>query len=131
MVASVEQDLGGRDIYHILQEEANKQVAQRAAERRQLHGRPATTTAAPVVSLAPIEDAKPPAHLITAEAWKRVTTGMTRAEVIAQLGEPLSTMKIGGTDPPVETLLYAFEAEGDAKVRMEDGKVVRVSPAVQ
>ena len=56
---------------------------------------------------------------------------MTRDEVIAQIGEPLSAMKIGGTDPPVETLQYAFEAEGDAKVRMEDGKVVRVTPAVQ
>jgi hypothetical protein len=135
MVASVEQDLGGRTIYKVLQEEANKQVAQRAADRAQLHGRQsyarAGATPAPVMNLAPIEAAKPPARRITAEVWKKVTTGMTREEVIAQIGEPLSTVKIAGSDPAVETLQYAFEAEGDAKVRMEEGKVVRVTPAAQ
>ena len=54
---------------------------------------------------------------------------MTRAEVIAQVGEPLSTMKIAGSDPPIETLRYAFESEGGATVRLTDVKAVRITPS--
>jgi hypothetical protein len=80
------------------------------------------------VTVAAFEAPQSPARRITVEAWKAVTVGMSRADVIARLGEPLSSMKIAGADPAVETLQYALEAEDDAKVRLEAGKVVRVTP---
>jgi hypothetical protein len=126
MVASVTQDLSGRSIYEILAAQASQKVAQRSNERRPIR---TTSNSTQVVSLPPIEAAKPPARLIAAEAWAKIATGMTRVEVITQVGEPLSTMKIAGSDPPVETLRYAFESEGDATVRLEDGKAVRITPS--
>ncbi len=128
MVGSIDRDLAGRSIYKILSDQASAEVAQRAADHHPMlsHSSP-TMTASTSANVAPYEPPQPPARRITADDWKKVALGMTRDAVIAQLGEPLSSSQISGLDPPVEILQYAFVPEGDAKVRLENGKVIRLA----
>lgn len=121
MVASVEHDLDGRTIQQVLQEQANLKPAARSDAPHQLLSRkPATETQ----TVAAIEPAKALQHPVSAEDWKKISAGMSRDEVVAQLGAPLSSMNDAGG----EVLHYTLDAAGEANVTLEAGKVVRVTP---
>ena len=120
MVGSIERELNGRTVLQVLAERAGGHHTDRRRKSADPHPR------ARLKPPASTPDPAPAPRLVSRDALEKITPGMTRADVIARLGEPLSSMRISGSDPPVEVLRYPSESEGEASVRFEDGKVVRV-----
>jgi hypothetical protein len=53
--------------------------------------------------------------------------GMTRAEVVAALGEPSGGMAIAGGESDYGDMTYQLDPTGEASLHLEKRKAVRVS----
>jgi hypothetical protein len=110
-VASVDQELAGRSIYTLLAERA-----------RSNQTTPRFRTVEPVsTSFSPPKEKR----MVSAKAFDAVTAGMTRQDVLTQLGEPSSRFSIAGDDGVRETFTYDLD-NGEAAIRLVAGKVVKV-----
>lgn len=107
-------------------------TAARAEARGFTVPRRVQTQVAPVTSAAPVSGSaerapEPPRRRIAANLVEAVKTGMTRAEVVKNLGEPGGYFRITGSDKAVETLTYDLDSGATASIRLEDGKVTRIT----
>jgi hypothetical protein len=114
-VASVDQELAGRSIYTLLAERA------RANYPRFRSNQLGTVTVEPVSAVLPPKEKR----IVSAKAFDAVTAGMTREDVLTQLGEPSSRFSIAGDDGVRETFTYDLDG-GEAAIRLVAGKVVKV-----
>lgn len=142
-VASVERDLGGRDLFKVLAERARDRSNQRSAQRTQdfrsdqgarmeaLRQRAGSTSrgAQPsVVTVAPASAAQPaaPKRMVAAEAIAAITPGTGRDDVLARLGEPSARFSIAGDEGARESFTYDLDNGETVIIRLLDGKVVKV-----
>ncbi|HEX5230467.1 MAG TPA: hypothetical protein VFW44_22300 [Bryobacteraceae bacterium] len=131
-VASVAEDLGGRDIYKVLAERASQRVRERelgrSSEFRANGGRrgarPSVVTVDPVPVAA--ADPVPVKRVISAEAFASVKVGAAREDVLTELGEPSSSYTISDDDGPRESFTYDLESGGSAVIRLAGGRVTEV-----
>jgi hypothetical protein len=149
-VASIEQELNGRDIYKLLQERATQrsddwlakqreenridQAARSEALRRGV--RPASSASTPRrvqpgavaagSTLPPIPDPPAPQRIIPAEALSAVMPGASREDVLSRLGEPSFRSSITSDDGVRESFSYDLDSGAKAVIRLEGGKVVQV-----
>jgi hypothetical protein len=119
-VASIEQELAGRSIYALLAERASNRTG--GQNRFVRSKQPGAVTVEPVS--APVSPPKEK-RIVSATAFEAVAPGMTREEVLSQLGEPSSRFSIAGDDGVRETLTYDLDT-GEAAIRLVAGKVVKV-----
>jgi hypothetical protein len=52
---------------------------------------------------------------------------MTRADVVKIMGEASGGLSVAGAEVDFETLTYALDPSGEISVRLEKGKVVRIT----
>jgi hypothetical protein len=122
-VQSIAQELNGRSIYAIMADRAWQRSSPESYAKHH-----ASSPAAPVtviqshVSKAPA----PPAKKIPKELFDEIHAGMSRAEVVAKLGDPSGGLRIGGGNE-TENLTYALDPSGQATVSFKSGIVVRVT----
>ena len=132
--------LAGRNIYEARAERASKRSAEeqarRVAEMRRQQpsiptrsGRGGVSRAATAVVPIP-QAARPSApaekRVVTADALAAIKIGMTRAEVLAALGEPSSRFSLTGGDGMRETLRYHLAGGDPVELRLVNGKVTQV-----
>jgi hypothetical protein len=67
-----------------------------------------------------------PAILLTKEDLAKVTVGLSRADVIAKLGDPASSMTSPEDDTLVETLSYHAKGQKVGSLRLIDGIVTAI-----
>jgi hypothetical protein len=126
-VQSVAQDLGGRDVFKIMADRAWQRNS--PAEYQKFHGQTqrgqaTTTTVASAGTLSARPD--PPKRRISAELIDSVKVGMTRSEVVRILGEPSGGLQITG-ESDFEVMAYPVDRGGDVSLRIEKGKVARIT----
>lgn len=145
LVASIEREMNGRDIYKLMQERAGKrsdewlakkreenrldQAARSEALRRRI--RPGGSSGMVTVESVPIPRATEPEvpakkRIVSAEAFVAVTLGATREDVLNRLGEPSSRFAITGDEGVRESFTYDLDSGETVVVRLLDGKVVKV-----
>lgn len=124
-VAAIERELAGRSVF--------KLSADRAAQRLSTPGpgavlsMPAVHRVSVPIPAAVVTEPPTPAKRLTLETVKTIQTGASRAEVIERAGEPFRTNRIVGSDLEVETLTYSLEPSGEVRIRLEGGRVSRVT----
>jgi hypothetical protein len=126
-VQSVAQELGGRDIFKIMADRAwqRNSPAAYAKYHDQDQGNPATKAA--VVSVGGMSArADPPKRQVSGELADSIKEGMTRSDVVRILGEASGGMQISG-ESDFETMSYPLDRGGQISLRLEKGKVVRIS----
>jgi outer membrane protein assembly factor BamE (lipoprotein component of BamABCDE complex) len=131
-VASVESDLGGRDIYKVMADRAWKKNQEQSAIKmsnfRASHsgrsGQPSTVNLTPV-PVAPA-DPTPPKRIVSAQAYSNVTVGATRDDVLTRLGEPNSRYAITDDDGTHESFTYDLDNGEAVVIRLLGGKVTKV-----
>jgi hypothetical protein len=151
-VASIEQELNGRDIYKLLQERATQRSAEWLAKKRQENGldqaarsdalrrgvRPSSTVSAPrrpQPSAAAVDSANPPPPIpdlpapkrtIQADALAAVSPGITREDLLSRLGEPSTRSSITSDEGVRESFTYDLDTGAKVVIRLAGGKVVQV-----
>ncbi|MEZ6022369.1 MAG: hypothetical protein R3C16_02910 [Hyphomonadaceae bacterium] len=83
---------------------------------------PTETPAPPVESEAPVD-----ANALTANGWSPLRIGMTRAEVVAALGEDANPDAVGGPEPDVCDQFRPVQAPEDMLLMLENGVLTRIS----
>jgi len=147
MVASVERDLNGQDLFKLLAERASQRSRERQAQRssdmrneqaarmqafrerarsgssgaRYTTAQPSTVLVAPA---APESAAKK--RIIPADAFAGITLGATRDDLLNKLGEPNNRFAISGDDGTRESFTYDLDSGETVVIRLLDGKVVKV-----
>lgn len=124
-VQSVAQELGGRSVFKILADRAWQKQSPREYAKHHGRNQSAAATAAPVPAAAVSTD--PPQRRIPTELVDSIKVGMPRSEVVRILGEPSGGVRVAGGENDFEVMTYALESHGEISVRLEKGKVVRVS----
>jgi hypothetical protein len=119
-VQSVEQDLGGQSVFKLMADKAGQQLRRPGSAAA---AAAASTTTVRTVSVTP----DPPKRRVSSEVAASVKEGMTRADVVRLLGEATGGMQIAGGENDYEDLSYALDPTGELLVRLEKGKVVRIS----
>lgn len=114
-VATLSAELAGRSIYTLLAERATQRLRQSPASA------PSPRLTAPVAIAPP-----PEKRIVSSEALSSVHTGMSRAELLAALGEPSSRFSISTGDGLRETFRYHLPDGAAVELRMTDGKVTQV-----
>jgi hypothetical protein len=102
-------------------EQTRADIAQKRAELEQRRN----GTTVEISHVPPPTKPAPPARKITADEIKSVTAGMSRADVIKLLGDPLTMFTISGDDGARETLIYAAALGPNISIVLLNGKVVR------
>ncbi len=131
-VASVQSDLGGRDIYKVLAERATQRVEQRQAEKfsafRASTGRRGVQPNVVTVDSVPVSpaDPVPPKHIVSAEAFAGVKVGAGREDVLARLGQPSARYAITDDEGTHESFTYELDSGESAVIRIVAGKVTDV-----
>ena len=87
---------------------------------------PATTAQAPVPTLVRFEPRTEPLPQITLEALESVKAGMKKAEVVQNLGEPLSKLSIPEDGMLLETYRYNVAPNRTGTVRFANGIVTGI-----
>ena len=129
MVASIERELNGRSIYRIMED----RVSQKSAEDYERYSKtghptaPAGRTVADAEAALALSRPTMPVRRIAEERLRSVTVGMARDEVVRRLGEPAGSVRVAGAESDVETLTYYLDSSGQASIRLEQGKVVRIT----
>jgi hypothetical protein len=126
-VQSVERDLDGRDAYKVMADRAwqRNSPSEYAKFHKQDQG---AGPAMPVVSVAPAASAPdPPKRRIAADLAGSVKEGMSRSEVVRIMGEPSGGMHVAGGENDFEVMTYSLDPSGEVSLRLEKGKVVRIS----
>ena len=144
-VASVENDLGGQDIYTLMSKRAWARVQANDQKRMDefrtnhaAHGQPAPNTVQPsgfsrgrpsVVTVdsspIPAADPTPPKRIVPAEAIASIAIGASRDDVLARLGEPSSRYSISDDSGMRESFTYDLESGDTVVIRLLNGKVVK------
>ena len=139
-VASITNELGGRDIFKIMSERASQRTREQLAQKMEEQSRDwqASKSASHMpgraqpnvvtLSLAPLApaDPVPPKRIIPAESYAAITVGVTREEVLTRLGEPNSRYAIAGNDGTHESLTYDLDSGETVVIRFLGGKVKAV-----
>lgn len=68
-----------------------------------------------------------PTNLLTSDGWEGLRIGMTRAEVVATLGEDANPNAAGGADPAQCDQFRPERAPDGMLVMLEQGKLTRIS----
>jgi hypothetical protein len=89
-------------------------------------GQQATTTP-PATTEAPATTAPADANAITSEGWGPLRVGMTRAEVVAALGEDANPNAVGGPDPEACDLFHPANAPERLYVMIQRGVLTRIT----
>jgi hypothetical protein len=147
MVASIERELNGRDMFKLLQERATKrsdawlakkmeesrseQAARSEALRRGIRssssGSRSRTAQPSMVTLAPAAPAPQAAkRIVSADALAAIAVGATRSDVLSRLGEPSNQFAIAGDEGTRESFTYDLDSGEAVVIRLVDGKVVKV-----
>ena len=115
-VASIESELGGRDIYKLLQERATTKYQDRRASK--LSGRPSVVTV-------PLDqaDPAPPQRIVPANAVATLSVGARRQDVLSRLGEPSSRYAITDDDGSHESFTYDLDNGETVVIRLLRGIV--------
>jgi hypothetical protein len=120
-VQSVERELAGRNIFKVMADQATAELPKHGAAAA---ARPSSSvTTVRNVSVTP----DPPQRRISPHLIDSVKPGMTRADVVAALGEPSGGMAIAGGESDYEDMTYLLDPAGEMSVHLEKGKVARVS----
>jgi hypothetical protein len=151
-VASVAQDLGGRDIFKLMAQRATERSAEDQAKRvavarsqmptqadhaRRIaelkaqtaglrSGRGGVSTAGTNAVLNMKSTAEPEKHIVQPEALAGIKVGASKAEVIAALGEPSAKYSIAGGDGVKETFRYHRPNGEPVEIKLVDSRVVIV-----
>lgn len=134
-VASVANELNGHSIFHLMAQRAGKrsaeEQAQRVAEMRRLMPSPRRTPAAGAGNVVEIPAAVEPApepkrQVVSAGALAAIRIGISRADVLAALGEPSARYSITGGDETRETFRYHLPGGEPVGIRLVEGSVTRV-----
>jgi len=131
-VASIESELGGRDIYKIMADRAWKKNEEHLATKmrsfRAAHSgrgaQPNVVTVAPV-PVAPAQPA-PPRRIVSGEAYAAIAVGATREDVLSRLGEPNSRYAITDDEGTHESFAYDLDSGETVMIRLIGGKVTKV-----
>jgi hypothetical protein len=119
-VQSIAQELNGRSIFAINAERASQRISAEGYARR----RGSSSTAAVTVIESHVSNAPaPPTRKIAKELIDSIHQGMSRADVVAKLGDPTGGLRIGDT----EKLTYALDPSGEATVSLKSGSVARIT----
>ncbi len=138
-VASVESDLGGRDIYKLGAERAWKKVQEADEQRKQQFQADHPPPTAPNSrTIQPHGNIVPPpaaAHLtpeaptakriVPSDALAAIVPGATREDVLSKLGDPAFRSTITSDDGTRETFTYYGES-GEVILKLVNGKVTSV-----
>lgn len=126
-VASVERDLGGRNIYKLLQERATQTHARVNRSNVLATGRGRTNDIV-LGSVPSAPDPLPAAQrkAVPAEALAAIAPGSTRGEVLTKLGEPRSRYAITDDEGTRESFTYDLDNGEAVVIRLVDGKVTKV-----
>jgi hypothetical protein len=121
-VQSLARELNGRSIYAIMADRAWQRSSPESYAKHH-----ASTEGSPVVV---VESHAPaaPVRKIAKELLDEIHEGMSRAEVVAKLGDPSGGLRIGGGNA-TENLTYALDPSGQATVGFKNGSVVRITQA--
>jgi hypothetical protein len=123
-VQSVDRELAGREIFKVMADRASKSPRSPADYGRNAPTRQSgSTTTVRNVPVTP----DPPQRRISPQLVDSVKQGMTRAEVVAALGEPSGGMAIAGGESDYEDMTYLLAPTGEVSLHLENGKVVRIS----
>lgn len=122
-VQSIAQELNGRSIFAVNAERASQRISSESSARR----RGSSPTAAVTVTESHVSAPTPPARRIAKELIDSIHEGMSRADVVAKLGDPTGGLRIGGGGNDSENLTYALDPAGQAAVSFKGGSVVRVT----
>jgi hypothetical protein len=152
-VASVAQDLGGRNIFELMaqragQKSASDQAKRVAAAKGQMPtqedharriaelkaqtaglraGRPGATLSSRSNAVLNMRTtAEPEKHIVQPEALATIKVGAPKADVLAALGEPSAKYSIASGDGVKETLRYHREDGQPVEIKLVDGKVAIV-----
>jgi len=120
-VASVERELAGRNIYKVMADQAAAELPKHGPAAA---SRPSSTVA--TIRNVPVTP-DPPQRRISPQMASSIKQGMTRSEVVAALGEPSGGMAIASGESDYEDMTYLLDPGGELSVRLEMGKVVRIS----
>lgn len=131
-VASVESDLGGRDIYKVLADRAWKNNKEHLANkmndfrvansRRWVQPSIVTVDPIPIASA----DPTPSKHIVPADAYAAIAVGITRDEVLTRLGEPSSRYTITDDTGTRESFTYDLDTGSAVVIRLLGGRVTAV-----
>jgi hypothetical protein len=126
-VASIAQELGGRDIAKVMADRAWQRNS--PSEYAKFHGQNQGARPAAVVISDPSATAAPdpPQHRIAGNLLDSIKQGMPRSEVVRILGEPSGGMHVAGGENDFEVITYFLEPSGEVSLRLERSKVVRIS----
>lgn len=143
-VATIERELGGRNIYSVLAERATQRSgewrAQKAAESRvdqsdrfaamrasARSGRSGFSQAVAVpIPQAGATQPPPPKRIVSAEALAALVPGTARADVLTRLGEPSYKSTIVSGEGASESFTYHRASGETVVVRLLNGKVSEV-----
>lgn len=128
-VASIESELGGRNIYKVLADRAWKKnednlTSQMSSFRAAHSGRgaqPSVVTVDPV----PVDrvDPAPAKRIVSAETYSGIAVGAARQEVLSRLGEPSFRYAITDDDGTRESFTYDLDNGETVTIRLLAGKV--------
>jgi len=131
-VASIESELGGRDIYKLLAERAWKKNEEHLADKlsnfRAAHSGRGVQPGVVTVSAVPVDraDPAPPKRIASSEAYAAIAVGATRQDVLSRLGEPSSRYAITDDDGTRESFTYDLDNGEAVVIHLLAGKVTAV-----
>jgi len=125
-VQTVEQELGERDVFKLMADQAAAENA-RAHAGKYRAPNPRSGGSMSIVTAGNTETTHQDTRArIPREKADSVKEGMTRAEVLKVLGEASGGLKVSGA-AEFETLTYALDPSGELSVQLEKGKVTRIT----
>jgi hypothetical protein len=130
-VETVAQELGGRNIFKIMADQAAEQNSKahplrgRAPSPRPTGSR--SSGSITVVTTAQADAPRQDRPRIPQDKADGIKEGMTRAEVVKIMGEASGGLSVAGAEVEFETLTYALDPSGEIAVRLEKGKVVKIT----
>jgi hypothetical protein len=128
-VASVANDLNGRDIYKLLAERATKrsqeQFANKLSSMRQAGSRRGVQPSVVTMSAVPLApaDPAPQKRIVPADAYATLAVGAARQDVLSRLGEPSSRYAITDDQGTHESFSYDLDNGEAVVIRLLGGKV--------
>jgi hypothetical protein len=131
-VASVQADLGGRDIYKLLADRAWKrnqeEFANKISAGQPLSARRVVQPSMTTVSSVPLvpADPAPPKRIVSSTAYAGVAVGAGREDVLNRLGEPNSRYAITDDDGTRESYTYDLDNGDTVVLHLLAGKVTAV-----
>jgi hypothetical protein len=129
-VQTVAQELGGRNIFKIMADQAAEENARAHPRGRAPSPRPTgsrSSGSTTVVTTAQAEAPRQERPRVAQEKADAIKEGMTRAEVVKIMGEASGGLSVAGAEVDFETLTYALDPSGEISVRLEKGKVAKIT----